>query len=230
MELIELPGKLYRIDGKHPQTAYYRETRRSIISLRDKSLAFFFISPIPLESSRYGKFIKRGQAISEKLARVFRGRRHDKMKWLPLALLGIQYFVANGQYESANLRRAGLSIGEFTIEKEVVVTCTIGVEKDDSAFEDYDEELISAMDSMAPALLPEARKMQLRAEHNIQSVFQPTTITDHTMIGKLNVSTFMNSIFRVTRMQVWSHFWSHSYVITFLNVTLPLPLFPRRLS
>jgi len=235
------------------------------------------------------------------------------MKWLPLALLGIQCFVANGQYESANLRRAGLSIGEFvdseacysaiaesvdgeegkrmnaeayvdfvkaygpenfledtftfeelplilestfillaclcseeegegqseccvgdkagietngaisedpsdeqksylfkvcaqtsngidrviqsmfpseaptavndpTIEKEVVVTYTIGVEKDDSAFEDYDEELISAMDSMAPTLLPEARKRQLRAERNLQSVFLPTTITDHTMI------------------------------------------------
>ena len=274
------------------------------------------------------------------------------MKLLPLALLGIQCFVSNGQYESTNLRRAGLSIGEFvdsescysaiaesvdgeegkrmnaeayvdfvkaygpenfledtftfeelplilesifnllaclcseeegegqseccvgdkagietngaisedpsdeqksylfkvcaqtsngidrviqsvypseapttvndpTIEKEVVVTYKIGVEKDDSAFEDYDEELISAMDSMAPTLLPEARKRQLRVERNLQSIFLPTTIKDHTMIGKLNASTFMNSIFRVTRMQVWSYSYAR-YHFSQLYSTSPL--------
>lgn len=70
--------------------------------------------------------------------------------------------------------------------KGVVVNYMIGVENEVSIFEDYDEELISAMDSMAPSLLSEIRTRQLRVGRILQSVFLPTTITDHEMIGKCN--------------------------------------------
>eukprot|EP00531_Pseudo-nitzschia_arenysensis_P005952 CAMPEP_0116116244 /NCGR_PEP_ID=MMETSP0329-20121206/934_1 /TAXON_ID=697910 /ORGANISM="Pseudo-nitzschia arenysensis, Strain B593" /LENGTH=872 /DNA_ID=CAMNT_0003609725 /DNA_START=149 /DNA_END=2767 /DNA_ORIENTATION=- len=67
-------------------------------------------------------------------------------------------------------------------EKAVTVTYTIGVENEIAVFEDYDEELISAMDSMAPTLLSDVRKRQLRVGRNLQSIFLPTTITDHSTI------------------------------------------------
>lgn len=69
-------------------------------------------------------------------------------------------------------------------EKAVSVTYTIGVENEIAVFEDYDEELISAMDSMAPTLLSDVRKRQLRVGRNLQSIFLPTEITDHSTIGK----------------------------------------------
>jgi len=69
---------------------------------------------------------------------------------------------------------------DSTIE-EVVVNYMIGVEKNGSIFEDYDEELISAMNSMAPTLLTTVRKRQLRAGRSLQSVFLPTSIIDFTM-------------------------------------------------
>ena len=70
------------------------------------------------------------------------------------------------------------------IEQEVVVNYLIGVKNTASSFEDYNEELRSAMDSMAPTLLLEARRRQLRAGRNLQSVFLPTSIIDNTVVGK----------------------------------------------
>mmetsp|Transcript_23963 Transcript_23963/g.56591 ORF Transcript_23963/g.56591 Transcript_23963/m.56591 type:complete len:926 (+) Transcript_23963:271-3048(+) len=64
------------------------------------------------------------------------------------------------------------------IEVEVVVNYMIGVENKASLFEDYNEQLISAMDSMAPTLLLETRRRQLRAGRNLQSVFLPTSIVN----------------------------------------------------
>jgi len=68
------------------------------------------------------------------------------------------------------------------IEVDVLFNYMIGVEKNDSKFEEYDEDLIRAMDSMAPALLPEVRTRQLRDGRNLRSVFLPTSIIDHTMV------------------------------------------------
>jgi len=76
----------------------------------------------------------------------------------------------------------GPTINDFIIEEEVVVTYKIGIKEKDSTFEDYDEELIRAMGSMAPTMLAEARRRQLRAGRNLQSVFLPTSIIDHTMV------------------------------------------------
>lgn len=73
-------------------------------------------------------------------------------------------------------------IDDPIIEQEVVVDYMIGVKKKTSSFEDYNEELISAMDSMAPTLLFETRRRQLRSGRNLQSVFLPTSIIDHTVV------------------------------------------------
>ncbi len=84
---------------------------------------------------------------------------------------------------------------------EIQVNYTIGVENEISVFEDYEEELISAMDSMAPTLLSEVRKRQLRVGRNLQSIFLPTSITYHTMIGKLNAFKF-SCTFHICRRRV----------------------------
>lgn len=76
----------------------------------------------------------------------------------------------------------GPTINGPIIEEEVVITYTVGIEEKNSIFEDYNGELISAMDSMAPTLLAEARRRQLRAGRNLQSVFLPTSIIDHSVV------------------------------------------------
>ena len=109
-----------------------------------------------------------------------------------------------------------------TIQKDVVVNYTIGVETNDSTFEDYEEELISAMDSMAPTLLAEVRQRQLRAGRNLQSVFLPTTIIDHTMIGKSNNPMLNQNTFCADVILVWS--CSIPFSSFFHNVTVSLSL------
>ena len=74
-------------------------------------------------------------------------------------------------------------VADITTEIEVVVNYTIGVEDNDSTFEDYGEELISAMNSLAPTLLAEEQSRQLRSGRNLESVFLPTSILYQTAIG-----------------------------------------------
>jgi len=81
-----------------------------------------------------------------------------------------------------SLKPTRAPIDDSTTEQEIVVNYLIGIEQNDSSFESYDDELISAMDSMAPTLLVEVRKRQLRTGRNLQSVFLPTSIIDHTVI------------------------------------------------
>lgn len=110
----------------------------------------------------------------------------------------------------------------FTIEKEVIVDYMIGVKRNDSTFEDYNEELISAMDSMAPTLLPEARKRELRAVRNLQSVFLPTTIIDHTTIGESNASTFTKRCTSTRSCVLISLYFA---TVVSLSTTLSFPFF-----
>ena len=71
-------------------------------------------------------------------------------------------------------------------EEVVVVNYSIGVKDDATVFEDYEDELISAMDSMAPTLLSDMRRRQLRAGRRLQTVSLPTVITDNEVIGESN--------------------------------------------
>ena len=73
-----------------------------------------------------------------------------------------------------------------SIVEEVVVTYSIGIEANGLNFEDYAEELISAMDSMAPTLIPEVGKTVRRTRRRLQTVFLPTSITNHMVVGKIN--------------------------------------------
>ena len=81
-------------------------------------------------------------------------------------------------------------VDDSTIQEEVVVTYRIGIKDNGVVFEDYDEELISAMDSLAPTVLLDVRRRQLRVGRRLQSVFLPTSIKDHTVIGKCAVPIF----------------------------------------
>lgn len=74
-----------------------------------------------------------------------------------------------------------------TTQEDVLLTYGIGI-KGEAIFEDYSEGLISAMDSLAPEILQEVRRRQLRVGRRLQSVQLPTSITKHTEVGKYDMS------------------------------------------
>jgi hypothetical protein len=74
-----------------------------------------------------------------------------------------------------------------TTQEDVLVTYGIGI-KGEAIFEDYSGGLISAMDSLAPEILQEVRRRQLRVGRRLQSVQLPTSITNHTVVGKYCMS------------------------------------------
>ncbi|VEU39096.1 unnamed protein product [Pseudo-nitzschia multistriata] len=72
------------------------------------------------------------------------------------------------------------------VEEEVIVSYSIGIKGVDTTFEDYSEELVNAMDSLAPTVLQEMSRRQLRVGRSLQTdptVFLPTSIVDKTLIG-----------------------------------------------
>jgi len=104
------------------------------------------------------------------------------------------------EVESSPPTRAPADDNDNTIKEEALVVYSIGVKGNATTIEDYNEELIGAMDSLAPTVLQEMRRRQLRAGRTLQTdptVFLPTSIVDHTMIGKLSLSTLcLCTIFR----------------------------------
>lgn len=76
-------------------------------------------------------------------------------------------------------------------QEEVVVTYSVGTKMSDVSFDDYSQELIDAMNSLAPTILQEMRKRQLRTGRGLQvdpTVYLPTSILDRTAVGKSNMS------------------------------------------
>ena len=69
-------------------------------------------------------------------------------------------------------------------EEVVQLKYNIAVKNETAVFSDYDDELISAMNSMTPTLLSEVRRRQLRAGRKLQTVSLPTVITDNEVIGE----------------------------------------------
>lgn len=102
--------------------------------------------------------------------------------------------------ESSPPTRAPADDNDNTIKEEALVVYSIGIKGNVTTFEDYNKELIGAMDSLAPTVLQEMRRRQLRADRKLQTdptVFLPTSIVDHTLIGKFIVSTLcLCTIFR----------------------------------
>lgn len=88
-------------------------------------------------------------------------------------------------------------------EELVVVNYSIGVKNEATVFEDYEDELISAMDSMAPTLLSDMRRRQLRAGRRLQTVSLPTAITDNEVIGKWNALKFSKALYANFTMRLW---------------------------
>lgn len=89
------------------------------------------------------------------------------------------------EVESSPPTRAPADDNDNTIKEEALVVYSIGVKGNATTIEDYNEELIGAMDSLAPTVLQEMRRRQLRAGRTLQTdptVFLPTSIVDHTMI------------------------------------------------
>mmetsp|Transcript_30158 Transcript_30158/g.34637 ORF Transcript_30158/g.34637 Transcript_30158/m.34637 type:complete len:948 (-) Transcript_30158:232-3075(-) len=69
---------------------------------------------------------------------------------------------------------------DTTNQEDVLVTYGIGI-KGGAMFEDYREELIIALDSLAPEVLQEVTRRQLREGRRLQSVQLPTSITEYTV-------------------------------------------------
>lgn len=79
---------------------------------------------------------------------------------------------------------------DTTTREDVSITYSIGIQGK-ATFDEYNEELISAMDSLAPEVLQEIRRRRLRVGRRLQSVQLPTSIANHTLIDcplKFNIS------------------------------------------
>ncbi len=88
-------------------------------------------------------------------------------------------------------------------EEVVAVNYSIGVTNETAVFEDYEDELTSAMNSMTPTLLSEVRRRQLRAGRKLQTVSLPTVITMNEVIGEWNASKFSNAIYVDITQRLW---------------------------
>mmetsp|Transcript_23767 Transcript_23767/g.65923 ORF Transcript_23767/g.65923 Transcript_23767/m.65923 type:complete len:951 (+) Transcript_23767:245-3097(+) len=86
------------------------------------------------------------------------------------------------QTDVESLPPSNAPVDDDTIQQEAIVSYQVGVNGDDTSFDDYDEQLIGAMDSLAPTVLQEMGRRQLRMARELQidpTIFLPTSIVDH---------------------------------------------------